>query len=135
MTIAQLEKLARIQQALWIKEGLEAAHPGHARTMLFDHEATLHQTNAMLTRSGPFPCKCLSYQMLRKRLLTFVVLRLRRNNGMEVSITHMSENTPLDAHFCQELLGIRDQLWETNVFHSRIRDARSMPVTCVDVAI
>src|SRR5436309_1895007 len=38
-----LDKFARIEEALWVKEGLEAAHPGHAGAMLFEHEATLHQ--------------------------------------------------------------------------------------------
>ena len=79
--------------------------------MLFDHETTLRQTNAMLTGSRPFPCECLPNQTLRKRLHACVVLRPRRNNGVEVPITHMAENTSLDAHFCQYLLGIRDQLW------------------------
>ena len=106
-----LDELARVQKVIGVKECLEAAHPLHARTMLFGHEATLHETYAMLTRSRPFPCKRLANQPLRKRLHTLVVLGLRRNNGVEVSITHMAENTSLDVHFCQELLGIRDQLW------------------------
>src|SRR6266536_3534704 len=96
-----LDELARIKEAIWVKECLETVHPCHARAVLFDHESTLHETNAMLTRSGPFPCQRLPDQALRKRLHVFVVFRLHRNNGVEVPITHMSYNTPLDVHFRQ----------------------------------
>jgi hypothetical protein len=61
-----LDELARVKEAIWVKECLEAVHPCHASAMLCDHEFTLHETNAMLTRSGPFPYKRLPNQALRK---------------------------------------------------------------------
>src|SRR5438309_2228626 len=51
-----LDELARVQKIIGVKECLDAVHPLHARTMLFGHEAALHQANAMLTRSRPVPC-------------------------------------------------------------------------------
>ena len=88
-------------EAIRVEECLETVHPRHTRAVLFDHESTLQETNAVLTRGGPFPCQRLPNQALRKGVHVFVVLRLRRNNSMEVPIAHMSKDAPLNIHFCQ----------------------------------
>ena len=100
--------------------------------MLFDHEATLHETDAMFTRSGPFPGKCLPDQAPRKCLHAFVVLWLRRKNGMEVPVTYMSNNASLDMHFCQYLLCIRDQFWQMNERYGCISDGKCMAWMSID---
>src|SRR5947207_1479661 len=89
------DEFARVKEAIRVKEGLDTVHPCHALTVLFGHESTLHQADAVLTRGGPFPRQRLPNQPLGKRVHALVVLGLRRNNSMEIPITHVSNDAPL----------------------------------------
>ena len=37
-----LDELARVQQILWVKEGLQAAHPFYGSPMFLGHKLSLH---------------------------------------------------------------------------------------------
>lgn len=92
---------------------LSATHPSRRDTTAMPSlraSRDCGESNFIRAAASSIPCQRLTNQPLGKSLHALVVLRFRGDNGVKVPIAHLTEDTPLNAHFFQELLGIGDQL-------------------------
>ena len=86
--------LARIQYALWIKEGLDLAHPFEGGTMFGFHKFHFDQTYPVFSGSGAAKFQGALDKLFGECLGSPILFRWRSYQSVEVAVTDMTHNTP-----------------------------------------
>ena len=118
--------LARVQQVVRVEQRLHPAHPVQGRAVFRGHIRPLGQPDPVFAGRRAPQCQGMD-QLLAKGVRPVVLIGGHRHERVEVAVTDMPQDAPLQAQLAEQLLGVGNALGQASQRHRRVGDQVDCP--------